>query len=187
MRGRICRAGVGRGVAPGAWRGHPCHRRRPGAGHAAEPRSPRDRDRRCLPPPVRDAGRLGAGRAERTADIRHGGHRFEAGGCHASGVPHLRRRCRARRALCAHGREPSSDRCAGGARASRRRRPARDGGHVIRVAQRWHRGDARGRKPDRSKLAGRGRRRALEAAGARRHRHPWLGLRSIRHRRHRRP
>ena len=36
-------------------------------------------------------------------------------------------------------------------------------------------------------LAGRGRRRALEAAGARRHRHPWLGLRPVRHRRHRRP
>ena len=40
---------------------------------------------------------------------------------------------------------------------------------------------------DRGEPAGRRRRRALEAARARRDRHPWLGLRSIRHRRHRRP
>ena len=40
---------------------------------------------------------------------------------------------------------------------------------------------------DRGQPFGRRRRRTLETARARRHRHPWLGLRSIRHRRHRRP
>ena len=40
---------------------------------------------------------------------------------------------------------------------------------------------------DRSEPPGRRRRRALKTARARRHCDPWLGLRSIRHRRHRRP
>ena len=40
---------------------------------------------------------------------------------------------------------------------------------------------------DRGKPPGRRRWRALEVARARRHRHPWLGVRSIRHRGHRRP
>ena len=39
----------------------------------------------------------------------------------------------------------------------------------------------------RSEPAGRRRRRAFKTARARGHRHPWLGLRSVRHRRHRRP
>ena len=58
---------------------------------------------------------------------------------------------------------------------------------TFRFAQRWRRCDAGRRQRDRGEPAGRRRRRALETARARRDRHPWLGLRSIRHRRHRRP
>ena len=58
---------------------------------------------------------------------------------------------------------------------------------TLRFARRWRRRDARRRQRHRGEPAGRRRRRALETARARRHRHPWLGLRSIRHRRHRRP
>ena len=43
-------------------------------------------------------------------------------GRHPSGVPDLCRRCRARRTVRAHGREPPSDRCAGVARGSGRGR-----------------------------------------------------------------
>ena len=163
------------------------HRGRSGAGRAAEPRSARDRHRRRLPAAVRGAGRLGPGRAERAADPRHGRDRFQARRCHPSGVPDLCRRCRARRAVRAYGRKPSPDRCAGGARRGRRRRSSRHRGRVVRFAQRRRRRDARGRHGHRGESAGRRRRRALETARACRDRHPWLGLRSIRHRRHRRP
>ena len=108
-------------------------RGRSGAGDAAEPRSARHRDRRRLPPAVRGARRLGPGRADRAADPRHGRHQFQAGRRHPSGVSHLRRRRRAGRALRAYGREPPSDRCAGGARRGRGRRTARHRGERLSI------------------------------------------------------
>ena len=154
----------------------PVDRGRSGAGHTAEPRSARDRHRRGLPAAVRSHRGVGARSRTGAADPRHGGHQFQAGGRDPSGVPDLCRRCRAGRAVRAYGRKPPSDRCAGQARRGRRHRSAADRGDLLRFARRRHRGDAGRRQRDRSQPAGGGRRRALEVARARRHRHPWLGL-----------
>ena len=108
------------GLGPGI----PDHCGRSGAGDAAEPRSARDRHRRGLPPAVRGHRRVGRGRGRGAADPGHGGHRFETRGRNPPGVSDIRRRCRTRRAIRAHGREPASDRCAGAARRSRGHRSA---------------------------------------------------------------
>ena len=57
---------------------------------------------------------------------------FEARRRHPPDIPDICRRRRARRAVRAYGRELPSDRCAGVARGSGRRRPARHGGDRIR-------------------------------------------------------
>ena len=125
--------------------------------------------------------------ADSASHPRHGRHQFQTGGCHPSGVPDLCRGSRTRRTLRPHGRKPPSDRCAGRACRGRRRRSPGHGGFHLRFPFRWRHRDARRRQCHRGKPAGRRRWRAIKAARARRHCHPWLGLRSIRHRRHRRP
>ena len=151
------------------------HCRRSGAGLAAEPRSPRHRHRRGLPPAVRRPRDLGSGRRRGAADHGHGRHRFQAGRRHKAGVPDLCRECRARRAVRAHGREPPSDRRAGRARRGRGHRPQGHRGDGFRVAQRRRRCDAGRRQRDRGEPAGRRRRRALQTARARRASPPMAG------------
>ena len=163
------------------------HRRRSGAGDAAEPRSARHRDRRRLPPPVRGDRRLGRGRAEaqpildmvvtdlKLEDATRPVFLTFAGDVEP-GEPfaHMVENRHLIDALVARAEAEGIDLRATAVTS-------------LRFASRRHRRDAGRRQRDRGEPSGRGRRRALETARARRHRHPWLGLRSVRHRRHRRP
>ena len=188
-RRRLCRAGAGHRAAPGARRLLPVIGRRSGARPRATPatRAPRrSRPRRggCSRPSASgsEVARRGA------ADPRHGGHRFQAAGRDAADLPDLRRRGRAGRAVRAHDREHRrwSMRCVERAKADgvELRADAVTGFEAggDRVDVTLSDGGVRARAACWSPPTARARRSARRA-GIQQLR---LGLRSVRHRHHRR-
>ena len=94
--------------------------RRSGVRRGAAARPARLGDRGGGTAHVRDARRLGRGRRRCAADPRHGGHRLQAEGRGAAGVPDFAGEVEAGRAVRAHDRERAAQR--GARRASARGR-----------------------------------------------------------------